>query len=163
VYLQPGEYLGELPANQTNGNLDYGFYLQRKEKLDAYNDEWMAYLNDYNYYAANKSYYDEQLARYNQDKSLYEKHAGEYNTAVTQYNSGSGTYTLAELNAWKGRLEQELSNLDKAFNTLNSLREFMESWRQGMITRFDALMGREEAKWYINHPPGIVEDVDIYW
>jgi hypothetical protein len=163
VYLQPGQYLGELPANQTNGSLDYDFYLHRKERLDAYNNEWESYQKDFSYYLANKSYYDGQLAQYNKDKSTYEKHVSQYNEAVTQYNSGTGNYTLSDLNAWKVELDNEHNNLDKAFNTLDGLRSFMEAWRQSLLTRFDGLMGREEAKWFINHPPGIVKDVNVYW
>ena len=52
VYLLNDSELGELPLAQVDGRLDYGFYLDRKDRIDAYRQQWKQYSTDVSSYNA---------------------------------------------------------------------------------------------------------------
>lgn len=163
VYLEQGKELGELPAVEVNGSLDYGFYQRKKGELSAFSGQWEAYLSDFGYYAANKSNYDSQFATYVRDKAAYEDDSARYVIADDQYNSSVGTYTNEDLTAWMERLAAQHDNLYKAYVSLSSERNRIEPIRQGLTVRYDSLMGKEEAKWLTYGPTGIVKDAIVFW
>ncbi len=184
VYLQNGSELGELPAAQVNGSLDYDFYLDRKDRINAYREQWKLYAADVTSYNPEVSEHDALIAdnqrfyaAYRSECDRYAAVLGEYNrqmdlhnVAVLDFNEGDTEVVIpvapmntAEIEAWRTKLDGE-------YNQYMSTWSRIESWRQQLISQKAALDGRmttlksaEENKWITYSPLGIVEDVEVFW
>ena len=165
VYLQADDELGELPDNQTNGNLSYAFYADRMErigiftaKLDQYNKDVEAYNASGLAYEADVRNYNAQMDRHNgavaafnsqnQDKyQSYLNHEISYDDYMNWYNTNSAKIPAAPGNG--GSLDYRKQNLDIEYIQLNN--------------RKSELMNSEEMKWITFNPVGTIASVSVYW
>ena len=166
VYLQAGSELGELPLVQVNGNLSYNFYTERKEEIQAYENEWDLYEADYEKYMSDKADYMSAVSENDQYYASYKADSDSYNAAIAQYNSRTGsnsTYSISQLNAWKSRLDQEYENYSNTWNTLDSTRISLNSRLTGLEETYNSLMSSDERNWTSYYPIGIVKGFQVYW
>jgi hypothetical protein len=184
VYLLNGSELGELPLAQVDGRLDYGFYLDRKSRIDAYRQQWKQYAADVGSYNAGVGDHDAQLAANNQLYSAYSRECNRYGAALAAYNqqmilhndavnlSNHGCAVLdipeapanrADLEAWAAKLGAEYDRYLSAWNRLEGWRRELNMQKAVLDGRLNTLNNAEESKWITLSPLGIVEDIDIYW
>jgi hypothetical protein len=128
VYLLNGSELGELPLTQVDGSLDYEFYLDRKDRIDAYRQQWKQYATDVGNYNAKVEDHDARLAANNQFYAAYSRECDQYEAALAEYNRQMEIYNYAvnelnhghtvlampdppanleELKAWAAKLDAE--------------------------------------------------------
>jgi hypothetical protein len=179
VYLLNGSELGELPLAQADGRLDYGFYLDRKDRIDAYRLQWKQYAADVGSYNAEVEDHDAQLAANNQFYAAYRQECSQYEAALKAYNDqmilhNSGVLALdptpppvpsnrAELEAWAVKLDGEYDQYISTWNKLDGWRQQLNMQKAVLDGRLNALRNAEESKWITFSPMGMVEDIDIYW
>jgi len=186
AYIQAGNSLGELPVNQTNGDLDYSFYQGRMAAIQSYlvslrqyeNDygqyesDLQSYDNDYNNYESALSTYNAQMTSHNNAVDAYNSNFQQFEAAVTNYNENHvGNYSA--LLQWQSQLEQQYQQIPAAPTNGDSL----DTWRNNLIntqnslnTRVDdlditrsSLLNSEAAKWTAFYPAGTIAYTKSYW
>lgn len=184
VYLLNGSELGELPLVQVDGRLDYGFYLDRKDRIDAYRQHWKQYSTDVGSYNAEVEDHDARLAANNRFYAAYSRECDEYQAALAEYNRqmeihNSGVMLFnegdedvaisavptnrAELEAWAARLDAQYDQYLAAWKELESWRVQLNAQKAVLDGRLNALRNAEESKWITFSPMGIVTNIDVYW
>ncbi len=179
VYLLNGSELGELPLAQVNGRLDYGFYLDRKDRIDVYRQQWKQYAADVGSYNAEVGEHDAQLAANNQFYAAYSRECDQYAAALRAYNNqmilhNEGVMALdpspppvpsnrAELEAWSAKLDADYDQYLSTWNRLEGWRRQLNMQKAVLDGRLNTLRNAEESKWITFSPLGIVEDIDTYW
>jgi len=179
VYLLNGSELGELPLAQVDGRLDYAFYLDRKDRIDAYRQQWKQYAADVGSYNAEVEDHDSQLAANDQLYAAYSRECDQYRAALKTYNDQMILHNkdilaldaspapvpanLAELEAWAARLEAEYDRYLATWNKLEGWRQQLNMRKAALDGRLNTLHNAEESKWITFSPMGIVTNVDIYW
>jgi hypothetical protein len=173
VYLQAGSELGELPLDQVNGSLDYSFYTQREDEIQAYTNEWAQYESDYENYTSDLANYQKAVNSNDQYYASYQADCKNYDAAVAQYNSQMDAHNdnmsvqaptnLAALEAWDSRLDQEYQNYSNTWNSLENTSISLNSRREGLNDIYNSLMSSEERNWISYYPIGIVKDISVYW
>jgi hypothetical protein len=184
VYLLNGSELGEIPLIQSDGRLDYEFYLDRKDRIDAYRQQWKQYAADVGSYNAEVEDHDAQLAANNQFYAAYSRECSQYEAALAEYNRqmmlhNSGVMLFnegdldasipqapanrAELEAWAAKLDGEYDQYISTWNRLEGWRKQLNMEKAVLDGRLNALRNAGESKWITFSPMGIVEDIDIYW
>lgn len=173
VYLLNGSELGELPLAQTGGRLDYAFYLDRKDRIDAYRQQWKQYTADVSRYNAEVADYDARLAANNEFYAAYSRECDRYLATVAEYyshmagsdNSALSTPStnLADLEAWQARLDAMYDQYKSTWKRLEAWRQQLNAQRAALNGRLNALRNAEESKWITFSPMGIVKEIDIYW
>lgn len=184
VYLQAGKELGEFPISQAGGNLDYGFYLDMKGRLEAYFEKWKVYSADLSKYNAEVDDYNNQSAANNRFYDAYNAECNQYSAAVADYNSqmslhnqavemynagNTGLYippapsNLASLQSWKAGLDAKYDQYSQTWNRLDGWKKQLDDERKDLEARRAALLASEEYSWVSYTPPGVVKTVDVYW
>lgn len=184
VYLVNGSKMGEIAFNQTGGNFDYSFYLDRAQRIDEYKDEiakWDAEnsLYDADYIAwniavtqLNTDYeaYNADLAAYQSEVRSYNAQMDAHNAAVAQYNAGNKDVYIPpvpegrdRLQAWKNKLDSEYIAYGNRANDIRREGASLKSRYDALYAASAALKSREEAKWITYNPVGIVDSIGIYW
>jgi hypothetical protein len=184
VYLLNGSELGELPLAQADGRLDYGFYLDRKDRIDAYRLLWKQYSTDVGSYNAEVEDHDAQLAANSQFYAAYSRECDQYEATLTAYNQQMTVYNdavnlsnhgyavldmpdlpsnRADLEAWSAKLEAEYDQYLEAWNKLEGWRGQLNMRKSALDGRLNALRNAEESKWITFNPMGIVTDIDTFW
>ena len=185
VYLKNGSELGELPITQVGGNLDYAFYLDRKDRISAYRQQWKQYAADVSRYNAEVADHDAQLAANDEFYAAYSRECAGFEAALKAYNdqmtlhndaiiqNNEAGYTLmevpeapanqAELEAWQAKLDAEYDEYRSTWNRLEAWRQQLNMQKSVLDGRLNALHNAEESKWITFSPMGIVKDIDIYW
>jgi hypothetical protein len=184
VYLLNDSELGELPLAQVDGHLDYGFYLDRKDRIDAYRQQWKQYSADVSSYNAEVEHHDSRLAANNRLYAAYSRECSDYQAALAEYNRqmeihNSGVMLFnegdldvaisaaptnrAELETWAARLDAEYDQYLAAWKELESWRGRLNAQKAVLDGRLNALRNAEESKWITFSPMGIVTNIDVYW
>src|SRR5271157_445159 len=165
VYIQVGKELGEIPDNQTGGNLSYSFYDSRKEKIDAYRQKWMDYEESLASYDLEKDDYNSKSDTLEDDIYTFNQDASNYKAADLQYltNPSTSQYTLEQLNAWFDRLSATSNSLSARQNALNSEKSDLDAQYYSLKATYNSLLSSEEFNWITFNPIGIVSDMEIYW
>lgn len=184
VYLQNGTELGELPVAQVNGSLEYTFYLDCKDKINAYREQWKQYEADVTGYNAEVSGHDALLAdngrfyaayrsecdRYAAALEEYNRQMDLHNSGVMDFNEGDTEATIpvapmntAEIEAWRAKLDREYNQYLSTWSRIESWRLQLISQKATLDSRMTALKNAEESKWITYNPMGIVNDIEIYW
>jgi hypothetical protein len=178
VYLLNGSELGELPLAQADGRLDYGFYLDRKERIDAYRQQWKQYAADVGSYNAEVEDHDARLAANNEYYAAYSRECDQYEAALKAYNDQMTLYNMgvagdpspppaptnrAELDAWAAKLSAEYDQYLSVWNRLEGWRQQLNMQKAVLDGRLNTLRNAEEGKWITFCPMGVVEDIDLYW
>lgn len=179
IYLDAGEELGALPITQVAGHLDYSFYLDRKARIAAYHEQWKQYSDNLTQYNAEVADFNNQSAANNRFYDSYQAECNQYSAAVAEYNrqmdqhnqailTGSSSVppvpsNLAELQAWQSRLNAkydqystEWSRLDRWSKELDKKLASIKAWRSKLVNA-------EEYNWITYTPPGIVDEIEVYW
>jgi hypothetical protein len=185
VYLQNGSELGELPLTQVDGRLDYAFYLDRKDRIDAYRQLWKQYAADVSSYNADVVRHDARLAANDQYYAAYSRECEEFAAALKAYNdqmtlhnqaiifNNNNPYSVmdvpdapsnrAELEEWQAKLNAKYDQYKSTWDQLEAWRQQLNMQKSALDGRLNALRNAEESKWITFNPLGIVEDIDIYW
>jgi len=179
VYLEKGMELGELPIAQAGDNLDYSFYLDRKAKMDAYVERWKEYSSNLSQYNAEVDDYDNQTAdnsrlydSYSADFDKYDAAVAEYNRqmdlhnqAILQHSSNAppAPSNLADLQAWRARLDNTYNQYSATWSRLDDQRQQLKSRGADLQTQRSSLVSAEEYRWITYTPPGIVENISVFW
>jgi hypothetical protein len=185
VYLLNGSELGELPLTQVNRSLDYEFYLDRKDRIEAYRQQWKQYAADVGSYNAEVDEHDAQLAANNEYYAAYSREFEEYEAAVTEYNLQMETHNSGvmlfnedeldfgeispaptnheELEAWAAKLDAMYDRYLSTWNKLEAWRLQLNMQKSVLDVRLNALRNTDESKWITFGPMGIVEDINVYW
>ncbi len=165
VYLQVGGHLGELPDNQTNGNLDYTFYAGRMERIEVFKEKVNRYLEAV-------EAYQESFQALQADYDSFNAQMARHNSAVTAFNAENERqyqrYKNNEISydAYKSWYDTNVASipgapsggsvLDSRKSTLNQQYANLEK------TRLE-ILNSEEIKWITFNPGGTVETITTYW
>lgn len=172
VYLQEGKELGEFPMSQVDGHLDYAFYLDRKARIQAYQEQWKQYAANLTAYNAEVDDFNSQSAANNRFYASYKADCDQYSAAVSEYNRQMDRHNqvgapaptnLAELQAWKARLEAQYDQYAADWDRLNGWNKNLESKLSRLKAWRNSLTDAEEYHWITYAPPGVVDDIEIYW
>ncbi|HMK47822.1 MAG TPA: hypothetical protein VK436_14465 [Methanocella sp.] len=179
VYLEKGMELGEFPVSQANGNLDYGFYLDRKAKMDAYTERWKEYSTNISLYNAEVDDYDNQTADNNRFYAAYNADFDRYSAAIAEYNRQMDLHNqavlqnspnappapsnLADLQSWSNRLDDTYDQYSATWNRLDGWRQQLKSRGADLQAQHDSLVNAEEYRWITYTPPGVVENISVFW
>jgi len=179
VYLLNGSELGELPLTQVGGHLDYGFYLERKDQIEAYRQQWAQYSADVSSYNAAVEDHDARLAANSQYYAAYSQECDQFEAALKAYNDqmilhNNGIMAmdsdpppipqnLADLEAWSAKLDAEYAQYIATWNQLEGWRQQLNMQKAALDGRLNALRNAEESKWITFSPMGIVTGIDTYW
>lgn len=165
VYLQVGEQLGELPDNQTNGNLDYTFYAGRMERIDAFKAKVDKYLEGVDAYTASSRALEADIASFNEQM-------GRHNSAVISFNSeNSAKYqlylnndiTYDEYTSWYNTNNAKIPGTPGGGNVLDSRKNLLDQQYIDLEKQRMELLNSEEIKWITFNPGGTVASVTTYW
>jgi len=165
VYLQVGSQLGELPDNQTNGDLSYAFYAGRVQRINTYNTEMDQYNKDV-------EMYNDEVNRYEADLNDYNAQMSRHNSAVATFNSRSseeyksylnGDITYDEYSNWYNTNSANIPPAPTGGGSLDSRKSNLYYRSTSLDNRRAELMSREERKWITFNPMGTVSNVDVYW
>jgi hypothetical protein len=184
VYLKNGSQFGEIALNQTGGDFNYTFYLDRKQKIDVYKNEidiWEAnysqYKDDFNAwndsetelynkfvsYSADVKNYNAQLASYNAQMEAH-------NAAIQQFNAGDRGVSVPpvpsggdQLKAWQDKLNSEYVSYADQNNDLMREGSVLQARYDALMVTYGGLKAQEEAKWIMYNPDGIVNEIGIFW
>jgi len=165
VYLQVDECLGELPDNQTNGNLDYSFYSDRMERIEAFKDKVSQYLED-------AEAYTESFLALQADYDAFNAEMSRHNSAVSAFNAENERQSQLvkdhkiSPDAYKSWYDTNVAKipmapgggsvLDSRKSTLNQQYASLERVRL-------EILNSEEIKWITFNPGGTVETITTYW
>ncbi len=184
VYLENGSQFGEIALNQTGGDFNYTFYLDRKQRIDEYKNEvaiWEAeydqYLKDFNAWNDSETELYNKFLNYSVDvKSCnaqlasYNAQMGAHNAAVQQYNAGNYGVSIPpvpsggdELKTWKDQLDSEYISYVNQNNDLQRAGATLQDRYNATMVTYNELKSQEEAKWIMYNPDGIVDVIGIYW
>ncbi len=184
VYLKNGSQFGEIAFNQTGGDFNYSFYLDRKQRIDEYKNEidmWDANYSQYDkdFDAWNDSEtelynkfmnYSVEVKSCNAQLSSYNQQMDAHNAAIQQYNAGNYGVGIPpvpsggdQLKVWKDRLDSEYVSYVNQENDLRRAGAILQDRYNATIVAYDELNAREEAKWIMYNPDGILDEVGIYW
>ena len=184
VYLRNGSQFGEIALKQTGGDFDYTFYLDRKQKMDEYKSEVEQWEADYGLYEKDfKAWNDSETELYNQfmnytaevksyntELSSYNAQMEAHNAAVQQYNAGDHGVSIPsipsggdELKAQKATLDGEYVSYLNRNNDLQRAGTALQDRYNALAVRYGELKAREEARWIMYNPDGVVDEIGIYW
>ena len=179
IYLLDDEELGSLPIAQVAGNLDYAFYLDRKAKIVAYHEQWKQYGENLSEYNAEVADFNAQSAANNRFYDSYSAECGQYAAAISEYNrqmdlhnqavlKGSSSVppapsNLAELQAWKARLDGKYDQYSTEWTRLNKWSKELDGKLANLKAWRNKLVNSEEYHWITYTPPGVVDVVEVYW
>ncbi len=163
VYLQVGKVLGEIPDNQTGGNLDYSYYDDRSQRMVDYRAKWQAYKVDLNQYSQDKAEYEGHYDSYTSDLNAYNNDVSNYNVAQNQYKANPTEDQRNSLNAWYDRLTSTKNSLISRQSSLQQEKNSLDTEYNGLKSTYDTLMNSEEYNWITFNPIGVVSDAEIYW
>ena len=179
IYLKRGEELGSLPMTQVAGNLDYGFYLDRKAKIVAYHEQWKQYGENLSEYNAEVAAFNAQSAANNRFYSSYSAECDQYSAAIAAYNHqmslhnqgilagskpvGPAPSNLAELQAWKARLDGKYDQYSAEWSRLNAWSKQLDARLANLKAWRSKLVNSEEYHWITYTPPGVVDVIEVYW
>ena len=184
VYLMNGSQFGEIAYNQTGGDFGYTFYLDRKQKMDEYKaeiDQWEAnysqYQIDFNRWNDSETVlyykflnYSVDVKNYNVQLQSYNAQMEAHNAAIQQYNSGNYGVSVPsipaggdQLKAWQNKLDTEYVSYVNQNNDLLREGTALQDRYNASIVVYNELKSREETKWIMYNPDGIVDMIGIYW
>jgi hypothetical protein len=184
VYLMNGSQFGEIALNQTGGDFNYSFYLDRKQKIDVYKNEidmWEAnysqYKKDFNAWNDSETElynefmnYSADVKNYNAQLVSYNAQMEAHNAAIQQYNSGNHGVSVPpipsggdQLKAWQNNLDAEYVSYADRNNDLIREGSALQDRYDALMVNYDWLKSQEEAKWIMYNPDGIVDEIGIFW
>lgn len=165
VYLQAGDQLGELPDNQTGGNLNYAFYADRMERINAY----MALLDQYNKdveaYNASCLAYEADIKNYN---ALMDRH----NSAIAAFNSQNQekyqsylnhVITYSDYMSWYDTNSAKIPDAPVGGGILDTRKQTLDNQFIQLNNRKNELLNSEESKWITFNPVGTIASINVYW
>lgn len=165
VYLQVGSQLGELPDNQTSGNLNYAFYADRMEKIDAFKTKLALYNKDVEAYNASYrvlvSDYDSYNAKMSRHNSAIAAFNSEERNKYQSYLNGGITYS--EYTNWYNTNLASIPAAPNGIEMLNSRRDNLKQQSINLDIRRIELLNSEEMNWITFNPDGTVASESIYW
>ncbi|BAI61853.1 conserved hypothetical protein [Methanocella paludicola SANAE] len=165
VYLQVGEHLGELPDNQTNGNLNYAFYADRMERIEAFKDKVNQYLEAVDAYSVS-------FLKLQADYDSYNDQMAKHNSAVTSFNAENerqyqlyknDKMTYEEYKSWYDTNIAKIPGAPTGGNVLDSRRSTLNQQYANLEKQRLEILNSEEIKWITFNPGGTVETITTYW
>jgi hypothetical protein len=165
VYLQVGNHLGELPDNQTDGNLDYSFYSDRMERIEAFKDKVNQYLEAVDAYS-------ESFLALQADYDSFNAQMAKHNSAVSAFNAENerrsqlykdGKITYQEYKSWYDTNVANIPGVPGGGNVLDSRRSTLNQQYANLEKTRLEILNSEEIKWITFNPGGTVETITTYW
>ncbi len=156
VYLKNGSQFGEIALNQSGGDFNYTFYLDRKQRIDEYKNEvgiWEAgyeqYVEDFNAWNDSEtelynkfSNYSVDVKNCNAQLASYNAQMETHNAAIQQYTAGDHGVSIPpvpsggdELKTWKDRLDSEyISYIDQNNDLKRAGASLLDRYNATMVT-----------------------------
>lgn len=165
VYLKNGSLLGEFPAAQVDGHLDYEFYVAMSDQIAAYRKSINEYADDKGVFEEDVDDYERRVAENGEAYRGYEAECGQLDAAVRQYKSDFKNRTMSwpEIVAWSERLDDDYAAYVSTYNQLEAERVSLNQRLNELNRRFERLTTCEESKWVSYYPQGTVKEIRTYW
>jgi hypothetical protein len=165
VYMQVGSRLGELPDNQTNGNLDYAFYADRMERINVFR----AKLDQYN---KDVESYNNSCLALDADLNNFNAQMNKHNSAIAAFNSGNeneyrsylhGVITYDQYMSWYNTNSAGIPRAPTGGAMLDSRKGTLDQQCINLNNRRQELLNSEESKWITFNPVGTIASESTYW
>ncbi len=164
AYFEGGMPLGEIALNQSEG-LDYPYYRQRESRYALYVRNVSRFNDEVRAFNAEERTFNDTVNGYYRDFADFSNQYHSFGIALN-YSKGSGAsenVTSGGFGLWREVLADKLLLLDARYDAIRYENRTLEEERQRLEEEKTALEHREEAKWVMNEPLGVVESYRVYW